>query len=211
MMIPEAARQFTAACVAGLNSRLVAILLEGSFARGDNRDDSDIDLFVLVDTVDSALLERVGAIVSAIQTKNELNPALVSVAELQRHPQLFEYLRIKHDGMVLHGALPEIQHPGETELDIAKRIAQEVLMTSRHYLAVSEPVEKFAGGKLYNWNLKPLGFALRFYHLAQKGKYIRSVRDLADLYPILNLDPVQDWKQILYECIQMCEEIISAQ
>lgn len=111
----------------------------------------------------------------------------------------------------MYGALPEIESPGQTELNIAKRIAQEVLMSSRHYLSVSEPEEKFAGGKLYNWNLKPLGFALRFFHITQTGKYIRSVRDLADLYPVLNLDPVQDWRQVLHECIQICEEIITTQ
>jgi len=37
-----------------------------------------------------------------------------------------------------------------------------------------------------------LGFALRFFHLAQTGEYIRSVRHLATKYPVLDLDPVKD-------------------
>ena len=202
MTVPEAAQRFTDDCVAELGSRLVAILLEGSFARGDNRGTSDIDLFMLVDAVDDAILAQVGSIVTGIETKNELNPALVSVSELQGNPELFGYHRVRHDGILLHGALPEISSSGQSELDIAKRIAHEVLMSSRHYLAVSEPEENFAGGKLYNWNLKPLGFALRFFHLAQTGEYIRSASDLAQLYPVLVLDPVRDWRQILQDCIR---------
>jgi len=210
-MIPEAAQKFADACVAELGARVIAILLEGSFARGDDRDDSDIDLFVLVDTVDNHLLQQVGAIVSGIQTQHELNPAVVSITELQTHPELFEYLRVKHDGITLQGALPEIDTSTETELDIAKRTAQTVLMSSRHYLAVAEPAERFSGGKLRQWNLKPLGFALRLYHLAQTGEYIRSVRDLAIQYPVLSLDPVEDWQRVLQDCIVTCEKIIRTQ
>jgi len=211
MIIPEAAKQFADACLKGHDSRVIAILLEGSFARGDNGDHSDIDLFVLVDTVDTSLLQQIGLIVSGIQTQYELNPAVVSTSELRAYPELFEYLRVKHDGVVLCGALPEIDSATETELGIAKSIAQEVLMSSRHYLAVAEPEENFAGGKLYNWNLKPLGFALRFFHLDQTGEYIRSVRDLARLYPVLALDPVRDWQRILQESISTCEGIIKTQ
>ena len=36
----------------------------------------------------------------------------------------------------------------EDELALAKRTASEVLMSSRHYLAVDEPESNFAGGKL---------------------------------------------------------------
>ena len=210
-MIPEAARQFTEACVAKLGSRLTAVLLEGSFVRGDEQNESDIDLFVLVDTVDTTILNQVGMIVSGIKTEHELNPALVSVTELQTYPQLFDYLRIKIEGVILYGALPEIEAPVETELEIAKRIARDVLISSRHYLAVAEPEKKFTNGKLYHWNLKPLGFALRFFHLAQTGEYIRSIRDLSILYPVLSLDPVEEWKRVLQECIVTCEQIIGTQ
>lgn len=198
-------------CTAQFGERLVAVLLEGSFAKGDNREDSDIDLFVLLSRVDRPALAHIGSIVAGIETRNELNPAVVSVAELEAHPVLFEYLRVKHDGIVLHGTLPEIESVAESELDIAKRIARDVLMSSRHYLAVSEPETHFAGGKLYTWNLKPLGFALRFYHFSQTGEYIRSVRELATKYPVLALDPAKDWQRVLQECMSVCEKIIETQ
>ncbi len=210
-MIPEAAQKFAEACAAQFGERLIAVLVEGSFARGDDREDSDIDLFVLLDRVDISVLEQIGSIVLGIVTKNELNPAVVSLAEFESYPELFEYPRVKHDGIVLHGALPEIARSAESELDIAKRIARDVLMSSRHYLAVSEPEVNFARGKLYNWNLKPLGFALRFFHLAQTGETIRSVRHLATKYPVLDLDPVRDWQRVLHESMRVCEEIIETQ
>ena len=210
-MIPEAAQKFADSCAAECGASFIAVLLEGSFARGDNREDSDIDLFVLLDKVDSSVLDQIGSIVARIETRNELNPAVVSLAELESYPELFEYLRVKHDGVLLQGALPEIKSPEESELDIAKRIARDVLMSSRHYLAVSEPGVNFARGKLHNRNLKPLGFALRFFHLAQTGEYIRSVRDLATRYPVLDLDPVKDWQHVLQECMRVCEKIIGTQ
>ena len=91
---------------AELDSRLIAILLEGSFARGDNRDDSDIDLFMLVDAVDPALLEQVGSIVLRIKKNHELNPAVVSITELQAYPELFEYVRVKLAGVVCMARYP---------------------------------------------------------------------------------------------------------
>lgn len=207
-MIPEASQRFAEACAARFGETLIAVLLEGSFARGDQREDSDIDLFVLLDTVDGSVLEEIGSIVAGIEAQNELNPAVVSLAELEQYPELFGYLRVKHDGIVLHGALPEIAYSGESELDIAKRIARDVLMSSRHYLAVAEPEGNFAQGKLYDWNLKPLGFALRLFHFARTGDYIRSVRDLAAKYPALGLDPVKDWQRILHESLEVCEQIL---
>ena len=114
------------------------------------------------------------------------------------------------EGIILYGKLPNFSSNTESELDIAKRIARDVLMSSRHYIAVSEPGDNFRGGKLFTWNLKPLGFALRLYHLSQTGEYIKSVRDLAVKYPVLALDPVKDWQRVLLECMKVCEKIIES-
>ena len=121
-MIPEASQRFAEACAARFGETLIAVLLEGSFARGDQREDSDIDLFVLLDTVDGSVLEEIGSIVAGIEAQNELNPAVVSLAEFESYPDLFDYLRVKHDGLVLHGALPDITYSGESELDITLRL-----------------------------------------------------------------------------------------
>ncbi|MFN2228207.1 MAG: nucleotidyltransferase domain-containing protein [Anaerolineae bacterium] len=210
-MIPEAARQFAGSCAAQFQDNVVAVVLEGSYARNDEGPDSDIDLYVVVRRLDSDVLGQIGEIVSTICSRHELNPAVASQQELESHPDLFGYTRVKLEGIVLYGELPEIEVDVESALRVAQYIAHDVLMSARHYLVVSEPEERFATGKLYWWNLKPLGFALRFFHLYQTGEYIRSLGDLSKHYPVLTLDPVRDYRQILLDCISVCERIIATQ
>jgi predicted nucleotidyltransferase len=183
-MIPEAAQIFADACQTTLADRISSITLVGSFARGDQRPTSDIDLMVLVDAADRSLLDQIGSIVAGIETPNELNPAVLSLEELSRHAYVFDWLMIKHDGIPVYGQSPDIVTCHQTELDQARQIAQEVLMSARHYLAVQEPADKFAGGKLHHWNLKPLSFAVRFYEFHKTGRYIRSPVEIAQLYPM---------------------------
>ena len=209
-MIPGPAQTFADACQDALAKRVDSITLVGSFARGDQRPTSDIDLIVLVDTVDRPLLAHIGSIVADIETPNELNPAVISLDELAREPYVFDWLMIKHDGISVYGRLPEITTCSQSELDQAKQIAQEVLMSARHYLAVQESAEKFASGKLHHWNLKPLGFAVRFYEYHKTGRYIRSPDEIAELYPVLALDPASDYELIIEGCMDVCEEILRA-
>jgi hypothetical protein len=181
----------------------------GSFSRGDEEVDSDIDLFVLVKEIDFELLKTVGNIVQEIKSKNEINPAIISETEFLNHTELFDLPRIQHEGIPLFGQLLDIIVPDGSELNVAKRIAAEVLMGSRHYLAVAEPVEKFAGGKLWTWILKPLSFALRYYHFHNTGYFVRKFDELAQEFPILNLDSVDDCLRIIEESIIICEKIIN--
>jgi hypothetical protein len=95
-----------------------------------------------------------------------------------------------------------------SELDLAKQIAHDVLMSSRHYIAVDEPEQNFASGKLWIWNLKPLTFALRFYEYHLSRRYIRGLNELSRKYPVLKRDPVTEYSVILDECISICEKIL---
>ena len=192
-----------------MGERISSIILIGSFDRGDERPSSDIDLIVLVDTVDRVLMDDIGGIVESIETANDINPAVMSLTELRAHPEMFDWLSIKHDGIPVLGKMPDTVC-AQTELDRAKQIAQEVLMSARHHLAVREPAENFAGGKLRHWNLKPLSFALRFFEFHKSGRYIRSANEIAELYPLLSLDPASDYRQIIDNCIDICEEILGA-
>ena len=205
---PEQAQQFARRCGDRLPGRVYTVILTGSFARGDQRPDSDIDLIVLVDHADKELLQAVSGIVTSIPTTNELNPAVIATSELLRDPDIFDWLPIKHDGAVLLGELPEVPPSRLSELGLAKQIAQTVLMSSRHYLAVAEPAENFSGGKLWLWNLKPLAFALRFYEYHLSGHYIRPLPELAAKYPVLSRDPATEHATILDECIEICERIL---
>jgi predicted nucleotidyltransferase len=209
-MAPEPARAFVGKCRERFPDRVQAVILVGSFARGAQRPKSDIDLIVLVDRVDNGLLREVSKVVASVSTANELNPALVATSELLRDPDIFDWLPIKHDGVVLLGELPQVSSCRMSELDLAKLIAHDVLMSSRHYLAVAEPPEKFAGGKLWVWNQKPLAFAVRFYEYHKTGQYTRSFREISQRYPVLARDPVTEHVVILEECIEICEEILRA-
>lgn len=209
-MIPDVAHEFSERARQSLGDRLIAIYLVGSFARDDEGPDSDVDLFVLVKEADLGLLNDVGAIVPGIQSNREINPAVVSLAEFNTRPELFDVLKVWHEGLALMGELPAVTGLAEDELALARRTARDVLMSSRHYLAVDEPEEKFAGGKLWPYVLKPLSFALRFYHYHNTGVYLRAFGDLAREYPILALDPVSDCRTIIIDSITLCQEIMGA-
>jgi predicted nucleotidyltransferase len=207
---PEPASQFVDAASNELGDNLVAVLMVGSFARGEQASSSDLDLCVLVNRIDLQVLRAIGELVTSIATPNEINPAVVSIDELRAYPDLFEIHKLRHEGVLLWGGMPNDIVPVESELILAKRIASEVLMSSRHYLAVAEPSYKFTSGKLRPWNLKPLSFALRYYHFHKTGRYLRRFTALAEKYPLLELDPVADHQQIIQGCIDVCEEILSA-
>ena len=209
-MIPDSVNIFTSAVSQLLGDDLQVVILAGSFARGEEKPTSDIDLFLLVENLDIQTMKEIGEIVKRISTDHELNPAVVKLSEFIKYPDWFDLLKLRHEGIALFGKPPINLNSKEDELTAAKRIAKEVLMSARHYLAVSEPIEKFTGGKLFIYILKPLAFALRLSHYANTGSYILKTSDLAREYPILNLDPVSDFKQIIEESSLICEDILNS-
>lgn len=88
--------------------RLVFVGLQGSRARGEAREDSDIDLVVLLDHIDASDLERYRTIVQAMP-HCELACGFIgskdALAAWPRH-ELFQFY---HDTKTLFGALPEIE------------------------------------------------------------------------------------------------------
>ena len=208
-MIPPPVHEFVARTKETLGGNLISIILVGSFARGDVKPDSDIDLVLLVHEAGIDILKAVGRIVQGIDTEYEINPDVISETEFQELPELFNFHAIRLEGKVLYGRIPEDIIPAESELMAAKKTAVEALKSARHYLAVAEPPEKFSGGKLWDWVLKPLRRALRFYHYSNTGIYIMDFGQLAEEYPVLKLDPVIDHQQIIEESITICEKIMN--
>ena len=88
--------------------RLVFVGLQGSRARGEAREDSDIDLVVLLDHIDASDLERYHTIVQAMPYC-ELACGFIgskdALAAWPRH-ELFQFY---HDTKTLFGALPKIE------------------------------------------------------------------------------------------------------
>lgn len=90
--------------------KLVRVTLFGSYARGDFTEDSDIDVFAVVDLPELALRERFDALCSLTARLNleqdiELAPVVVSKERYRYwgdvHPLFHE---VKKDGVVIYDA-----------------------------------------------------------------------------------------------------------
>ncbi len=84
-------------------SQLKSILLFGSYARGEETEDSDIDIAVILEDFDHACteIERTGDIVSSLSLKFDTLISLVPIKEkdwLERKTTLIS--NIKRDGVV---------------------------------------------------------------------------------------------------------------
>lgn len=88
-------------------SRLVFVGIQGSRARGEARDGSDIDLVVLLDHVDADDLARYHSVIQAMP-HSELACGFVGservLAAWPRH-ELFQFY---HDTTAIFGALPDV-------------------------------------------------------------------------------------------------------
>ena len=85
-------------------SQLKSILLFGSYARGEETEDSDIDIAVILEDFDHACteIERTGDIVSTLSLKFDTLISLVHIKEndwLKRKTSLIS--NIKRDGVAL--------------------------------------------------------------------------------------------------------------
>lgn len=96
-------------------SALKAIILYGSYARGDFRADSDIDIMILVDRTDMELKEYRHQLSAATYDFNELHGLDVRpIAKSSEHFKKWEasypfYSNIKNEGVVLYGAVSDYQ------------------------------------------------------------------------------------------------------
>ena len=84
--------------------RLKDVMLFGSYARGEETDDSDIDIAVVLDDFDHACteIERTGDLVSSLSLKFDTLISLVPIKEkdwLKRKTTLI--LNIKRDGVAV--------------------------------------------------------------------------------------------------------------
>ena len=89
-MIPESVNLFTSAVIQLLGDDLQAVILAGSFAREEEKPTSDIDLFLLVKSLDNQTMTEIGEIVKGISTDHEINPAVVQLSEFINYPDWFD-------------------------------------------------------------------------------------------------------------------------
>ena len=171
---------FCVSCREAFDTRLECIVLTGSYARGEQTPQSDIDLWVFINGLRSEDLEQVGAIVKQIGNKPELNPQCTSFAEFQSaaFKNQFTHAQFYLDGKVLFGELP-LPAPTQSEIgSTASSIAAMILMSARHYITVNESEESLAKGRLQKWVLNPLMWALRYYCYSNTNNYPKSLDEL---------------------------------
>lgn len=204
--------RFKTELVAAFGHRIECLAMVGSHARGDAHAGSDIDLWLFLDRVSLEDLRVVGQLVARAGRKPEINVQCATFAEVATgsFQEGFSPLQLHFDGCVLHG---ELRLPPPTERQVlaaAGAISAFVLMSCRHYIASQEPEESLAKGKIRNWVLKPLMWALRYDVLARTGTYPVTIEELAQT-PISQeaRDLVLIFKQLLTsDCAGPCMPIV---
>ena len=182
--VPDKAIAFKSKMLEQFGPRLKCLILTGSHARGDFREDSDIDLWLMFDEVNIDNLREIGNIVTNLAagpgTSPEINAQCATSDELKTRAftEQFSPVQLHCEGIILHGKL-DLSKPTKEELLIeCSRIASFVLMSARHYISVQESEVSLQQGRLQKWIINPLMWALRYEILANTNVYPRTSDDL---------------------------------
>ena len=182
--VPYKARAFKSKALERFGPRLKCLILTGSYARGDSREDSDIDLWLIFDEVRIDDLREIGNIVTNLAagpgTSPEINAQCATFDELKTRAftEQFSPVQLHCGGIILHGKLDLLKPTKEELLTECGRIASFVLMGARHYISVQESEASLQQGRLQKWILNPLMWALRYEILANTNVYPRTLDDL---------------------------------
>lgn len=160
--------------------RVQCILLTGSYSRGEEREKSDIDMWIFLDKVQYDDLKSISEILLELPIEPKLNPQCTSFDESLIPFFIREYSPIQYstDGKVLYGSL-KVPYPKREEfLDNSKRLIVYVLMGIRHFVCTNESEEGLLKKKLGKRILKPLMWALRYRCAAREGIYPLKLEEL---------------------------------
>lgn len=169
------AEEATGKLKTGFGERLRFVGIQGSRARGEAREDSDIDLVVLLDHVDADDLVRYRAIVQSMP-RSELACGFVGservLAAWPRH-ELFQFY---HDTHAIFGALPDVSPFTEADALEAARIGASGIYHATCYACVFDG--DTADGILESL-FKGAFFTLQALQFARTGAYPRTKAELA--------------------------------
>lgn len=162
--------------VAEFGSRLVFTGIQGSRARGEARNNSDIDLVVLLDHVRADDLARYRAVIQAMP-RSELACGFIGSERVLATWPRHELFQLYHDTTALHGALPGAGPFTKDDAIEAARIG-----VSGIYHAACHAF-MFDGSNAVDNILEPLfkgaSFVLQALQFARTGSYPRTKAELA--------------------------------
>lgn len=181
-------------------SRLIWVDHHGSWARGEPREESDIDCMVLFDQVGEADLGTFRDIISSMPDAVKLaSAAIVSILELKMTPRLY-MLQCFHGHKVLYGSIEGIVEPPDPD-DLVEDIkfkADENLHAARHYLLHPHDLSKVVHKLKYHF--KRCFYALQSWFFLTQGEFINTkaemLRILDDPNDIEVVRIARDWHKL---------------
>ncbi len=121
-----------------LNENHISIFSYGSRARGDFRDDSDLDLIVICQNVTSETLEKVGKICNQQDVIYEINPQIMTKDEITNFPEQMSVNKLNMEGKRLTGSFQLPKLNVKDYLKTSTDLLNESLMSIRHYYVSGE-------------------------------------------------------------------------
>ncbi len=179
--------------------RLLFFGLHGSWARGEGRAESDIDITTVLDRVDPKDLRAFrNIIVSMTNARNSACGGLYSIEEIQAWPR-FEGAQLFYEYKTLYGTLDNIiKKP--TPVDLLEDVrfkASSNLFVARNYLIYPHDPRKVVHRLHYPF--KCCFFGLQSWILLCEGRFVALKNDLIDA--LIDADDrevvrvARDWRQ----------------
>ncbi len=169
--------QFIQKCTAAFSDRLCLIGLQGSYGRGEATADSDIDMVVILDTLDTNDLKIYREIVSSMPESEKACGFCCGKQELLHWPR-YDLFQLLHDTHVLYGSVAGLFPPlRPQDVQDAIRIgAANLYHAACHsYLYNKAPAASLAS--LY----KGTFFILQALHFYRTQQYISRKQELLPL------------------------------
>lgn len=204
--------QFVNQMTETFGNNIKSITLCGSYVRGDNTEDSDMDVYCLFENLSSWELISAGKIVRnlpSLYSKFELNLQCMTIDEYthQGFGRAFVTPIKYFESKVLYGEDFGTKPSKEDFIPLFENIISEVIMSIRHYITAQEPVENLVDGRLKGWVLKPLCVALRIERYVIIDKYPRNFNELLHLSSGLSQTKAVEWIQ---DKVKFNQDITSA-
>lgn len=168
-------------------AKVASIFITGSYARGDAKNISDFDIWVILEDINFDILNQLGLHVREISNKYNviINPQCLSRNELKKsYFDNWTEASVKVlDAVILFGEDIFEHEVSVLELEqMYKKYIVDVLMGVRHYITVDKPMEKLTYKRLETYIFKPLLFPLRMERYCTTGKYPINKKDLYESY-----------------------------